>query len=707
MEDKNMAEAKKSKKESTASKKETKVKAAPLPAQAPKRSPEKKEARIGVFICHCGTNIAGSIDIKAVEEYAKTIPNVAFTANYQYVCSTPGQKIIEDAIKQNNLTGTVVAACSPRLHEPTFRTATKEGGLNPFRFEMANIREQNSWVHMHDQEGATEKAKDAIRIAVAKASLLEDLIPKAVPVEHAAMVVGAGIAGMQAALDLANAGIKTYLIEKSPSIGGRMSQLDKTFPTLDCSQCILTPKMVDVGRAENIELMTYSEVDSVEGYIGNFDVTIRKKARGVLSMAEGEAKGIVGGGCNGCGDCEPVCPVIQPNEFEMGMKPRKAIYIYHPQVVPLLYTVDFDSCIKCGLCVTACGDKKAIDLEMKDELIKVKVGTAILALGYDLFPIEKKEEWGYKKFDNVVTSLEFERLICASGPTGGHLVRPSDGVTPKKVAFILCAGSRDNTGNAKPYCSRFCCMYSLKHAHQIIEKIPGVQPYIFYMDIRSNGKMYEEFYYRIQDEGAKFIRGRVSNILEDPVTKNLTVIADDTLLDRPMKLEADLVVLASAVQPSPDTDRTRKLFGVSCSMDGWLLEAHPKLNPCGTTTAGVFLAGVCQSPKDIPDTVASAEGAASAASIPIQRGEVELEPYFAQCIEEKCAGCGMCVNLCPYSALDLVDKEGRKVMQVTEAKCKGCGTCGGFCPGGAIWMQHFATPQIVAQIDAFLLGGAK
>jgi heterodisulfide reductase subunit A len=680
---------------------------APTTEKAPARKGPSKEPRIGVFICHCGTNIAGSVDIKAVEEYAKTLPNVVHADNYQYVCSTPGQKKITDAIKEQKLTGTVVAACSPRLHEPTFRTATKEGGLNPFRFEMANIREQNSWVHMHDREGATEKAKDAIRIAVAKASLLEDLIPKSVPVEKAAMVVGAGVAGMQASLDLAAAGIKTYLIEKTPSIGGRMSQLDKTFPTLDCSQCILTPKMVDVGRSENIQLMTYTDVDSVEGYIGNFDVTLRKKARGVLSMPEAEALGISGGGCNGCGDCEPVCPVIKPNPFELGMKPRKAIYIYHPQVVPLLYTVDFDTCIKCGLCVTACGDKKAIDLEAKDELVKVKVGTVILATGFDVFPIEKKEEWGYKKFDNVITSLEFERLICASGPTGGHLIRPSDGETPKKVAFVLCAGSRDNAGIGKPYCSRFCCMYSLKHAHQIYEKIPGVQSYLFYMDIRSFGKMYEEFYYRIQDEGAKFIRGRVSNILEDPKTKNLYVFADDTLLDRPMKLEADLVVLAAAVQPSADTDRTRKLFGVSCSMDGWLLEAHPKLNPCGTTTAGVFVAGVCQGPKDIPDAVASAEGAASAASIPIHKGEVELEPYFAMCLEEKCAGCGMCVNLCPYGALALVEKDERKVMQVTEAKCKGCGTCGAFCPGGAIWMQHFATPQIVAQIDAFLLGGEQ
>jgi heterodisulfide reductase subunit A len=707
-----MAEKKKTTAKKTEAKKETKHEA-PAQQETKKQAPAsvgsttKQEARIGVFICHCGTNIAGSMDITAVQEYAKTIPNVAYVDNYKYMCSMPGQAVINKAIKEQKLTGVVVAACSPRLHEPTFRTATKEGGLNPFRFEMANIREQNSWVHMHDQEGSTEKAKDAIRIAVAKASLLQDLFPKAVPVEHAAMVVGAGVAGMQAALDLANAGIKTYLIESTPSIGGRMSQLDKTFPTLDCSQCILTPKMVDVGRAENIELMTYSEVDAVEGYIGNFDVTIRKKARGVISMAEAEARGIVGGGCNGCGDCEVVCPVVKPNEFEVGMKPRKAIYINHPQVVPLLFTIDFNSCIKCGLCVTICGEKKAIDLEAKDEFVKVKVGTAILATGFDMFPVEKKTEWGYKRYENVITSLEFERLICASGPTGGHLIRPSDGETPKRVAFVLCAGSRDNTGNGKPYCSRFCCMYSLKHAHQIIEKIPGCTPYLFYMDIRSFGKMYEEFYYRIQDEGGKFIRGRVANILEDPVTKNLHVHADDTLLDRPVDMDVDLVVLAAAVQPMEDTTRTRKLFGVSCSMDGWLLEAHPKLNPCGTTTAGVFLAGVCQGPKDIPDTVASAEGAASAASIPIHKGEVELEPYFAMCIEEKCAGCGMCVNLCPYSALALVEKEGRKVMEVTEAKCKGCGTCGGFCPGGAIWMNHFATPQIVAQIDAFLLGGEQ
>ncbi|NLL11603.1 MAG: CoB--CoM heterodisulfide reductase iron-sulfur subunit A family protein [Methanomicrobiales archaeon] len=670
---------------------------------------ENTEPRIGVFLCHCGTNIAGSLSIQDVVDYAKTLPYVTIADQYQYMCSTPGQKKIDDAIKEHNLTGVVVAACSPRLHEPTFRTATKEGGLNPFRFEMANIREQNSWVHMHGMwEEATEKAKDQVRMAVAKAAKLEDLIPKSVPVERAAMVVGAGVGGMQAALDLASAGIKTYLIEATPTIGGRMSQLDKTFPTLDCSQCILTPKMVDVGRHPNIEMMTYTEVEKVEGYIGNFDITLRKKARGVLTPDEATAKGIVGGGCNGCGDCAEVCPVIKPNPFEMGMAPRKAIYIYHAQVMPLIYTVDFDSCVKCNLCVDACGDKKAIDLEMQDEFITVKVGTAILATGFDLIPIEGKREWGYKQFDNVISSLEFERLICASGPTGGHLIRPSDGKTPMAVGYVLCAGSRDNTGGvAKAYCSRFCCMYSLKHAHQMYEKIPGCKVYLFYMDIRSFGKAYEEFYYRIQNEGTKFIRGRVANVLEDPVTKNLHVYTEDTLLGRPVDIEVEMLVLAAAIQPKEGADVLRKKFGVSASQDGWMLEAHPKLNPCGTTTAGVFLAGVCQGPKDIPDTVAQAEGAASAASIPIHMGEVELEPYFAMCIEDLCAGCGMCVNLCPYAALALGEKNGRTVMVVTEAKCKGCGTCGGFCPGGAIKMQHFTTPQIAAQIDAFFAGGEQ
>ncbi len=657
-----------------------------------------EEKRIGVFVCHCGTNIAGVINVEDVVEYAKTLPNVAYADHYTYVCSTPGQTMIKDAIKEHNLNGTVVAACSPRLHEPTFRKATEEGGVNQFQFAMANIREQNTWVHMEQPEEATKKAKDLIRMEVARASKLEPLTPKTVPVEKAALVIGAGIAGIQASLELADAGIKTYLVEKEPSIGGNMSRLDKTFPTLDCSQCILTPKMVDVERNPNIELMTYSEVEEIGGYIGSFDVTIRKKSRYVY-----EDK------CNGCGKCQEVCPVSRPNEFDLGLQPRKAAYVPFPQAVPLKFTIDMDSCIKCELCKgeDACGELEAIDFDKPDELVNVKVGTIIVATGFDLYNVERKEEWGYKVYDNVVNGLEFERLINASGPTGGNVVRPSDGQKPKSVGFVLCAGSRDQAAEdgAKPYCSRVCCMYSLKHAHQLIEKIPGCQPYLFYMDVRTFGKAYEEFYYRIQNEGGKFIRGRVAKITEDPVTKNLTVTAEDTLLGQPVEMELDMVVLASAVVPAESTQKIKSLLTLSNSPDGFLLEAHPKLNPMSTTTDGVFLAGMCQGPRDIPDVVGHAAAAAAAASIPIHRGSVTLEPIYAIVDQEHCGGCATCIGLCPYGATELTKVDGGKlVANVNEAKCKGCGTCGSACPSGAIKMQHFTNDQIMSEIDAFAQG---
>ncbi|MGZ4936488.1 MAG: 4Fe-4S binding protein [Halobacteriota archaeon] len=656
-----------------------------------------EEKRIGVFICHCGTNIAGVIDVKELAEYAKTLPNVAHAEDYTYVCSTPGQTMIRDRIKEHNLNGTVVAACSPRLHEPTFRKATEEGGVNQFLFSMANIREQDTWVHMEEPEKALQKAKDAIRMEVARASKLEPLTPKTVPVEKAALVIGAGIAGIQASLELADAGIKTYLVEKEPSIGGNMSRLDKTFPTLDCSQCILTPKMVDVERNPNIELMTYSEVEDVSGYIGNFDVTIRQKSRYVY-----EDK------CNGCGKCQEVCPVSRPNEFELGLQPRKAAYVPFPQAVPLKFTIDMDSCIKCDLCKgeEACGELEAIDFDKPDELTTVKVGTIIVATGFDMYDVERKEEWGYKVFDNVVTGIEMERLISASGPTGGNVVRPSDGQKPKSVGFVLCAGSRDQDeeDGAKPYCSRVCCMYSLKHAHQLIEKIPGCVPYLFYMDIRSFGKAYEEFYYRIQNEGGKFIRGRVARITEDPVTKNLTVTAEDTLLGTPLEMELDMVVLANAVVPAASTQKIKTLLTLSNSPDGFLLEAHPKLNPMSTTTDGVFLAGMCQGPRDIPDVVAHAAAAAAAASIPIHRGSVTLEPIYAIVDQEHCGGCATCIGVCPYGATELNEVDGKLVASVNEAKCKGCGTCGSACPSGAIKMQHFTNEQIMSEIEAFAQG---
>jgi heterodisulfide reductase subunit A len=656
---------------------------------------EKKPNRVGVFVCHCGTNIAGVIPPEKLVAYAKSLPNVVHAENYTYMCSTPGQAKIRDAIKEHGLEAVVVAACSPRLHEPTFRKTCAAGGLNPFVFEMANIREQSSWIHMNEPERATEKAMDIIRMSVARASLLEPLETKFIPVEKAVMVIGGGVAGIQAALETADSGITTYLVEKEPSIGGNMSRLDKTFPTLDCSQCILTPKMVDVERHPNIKLLTYSEVEKVDGYIGNFTVTVRRKARGVKEAD-----------CNGCGDCAAVCPVTKGNEFDLGLGPRKAIYVPFPQAVPLKYTIDFDSCIKCELCVKKCGDKNAIDLNMKDELVEVRVGTIIVATGFDLYEVQKKEEWGYGVYDNVITGLQFERLIGASGPTGGKVIRPSDGQKPHSIAFVLCAGSRDQ--NANPYCSRVCCMYSLKHAHQIMEKMPGTVPYIFYMDIRAFGKAYEEFYYRIQDEGAKFVRGRVSYIEENPVNKNLIVHAEDTLLGTPVALEAELVVLASAIVPRAETEILRNKLTISRSPDLFLLEAHPKLNPFSTSTDGIYLAGCCQGPKDIPDTVAQAAGAAAAAQIPINQGKVALEPIAAKVIEDLCAGCGTCERMCPYKAVSMVIlADGKRKASVNDAMCKGCGTCGATCPGGAIRMQHFKSEQIVSQIDAFLLGGGE
>ncbi|HMK46645.1 MAG TPA: CoB--CoM heterodisulfide reductase iron-sulfur subunit A family protein [Methanocella sp.] len=647
----------------------------------------EKENRVGVFICHCGTNIAGTVNVKALAEYARKLPGVVVADDYPYMCSTPGQEKIKTAVKENKLDAVVVAACTPRLHEPTFRKATELGGLNPFVFEMANIREQSSWIHMKEPERATEKAKDILRMSVAKARLLEPLETKSVPCEKSAMVIGAGVGGIEAAMKLADSGILTYLVEKEPTIGGYMSRLDKTFPTLDCSQCILSPKMAEVGRHPNIKLLSYSEVDRVDGYIGNFNVTVKRKARGVIEDA-----------CNGCGDCATVCPVSRPNEFDVGLGPRKAIYICHPQVVPLKYTIDFDSCVKCELCVKKCGDKKAIDLEMKDTFQEIKVGSIIVATGFDLYEIEKKEEWGYGIYDNVLTGIHFERLINAAGPTGGKLIRPSDGQKPHNVGFVLCAGSRDQDAN--PYCSRVCCMYSLKHAHQIMEKMPGVVPYIFYMDIRSFGKMYEEFYYRIQEEGAKFIRGRVAKIQELP-NKSLLVQAEDTLLGTPVQIELDMVILASAIVPKKTTEDLRNKLIISRSSDLFLLEAHPKLNPFSTSTDGIFLAGCCQGPKDIPDTVAQAAGAAAAASVPINQGKVMLEPIAGKVNDTLCSGCGVCAGLCPYKAITMVDlEEGHRKANLNDAMCKGCGTCGGACPSKAITMQHFTNPQIRAQIAA-------
>lgn len=362
-----------------------------------KRDIENEEPRIGVYVCHCGINIGGGVvDVPAVAEYAKTLPNVVIAKDYKYYCSDPGQQVIQNDIKEHNLNRIVVAACSPRLHEPTFRRCIREAGLNQFLFEFANLREHDSWVHMGEPEAATEKAKDLTRMAVAKARLLEPLEASVVSVDNKAMVIGGGVAGIQSALDLADMGFQTYMVEKQPTIGGRMGQLDKTFPTLDCSMCILAPKMVDVGKHENIELLTYSEVREVDGYIGNFKVKVERKPRYIDEEL-----------CVGCGSCVEVCPIEMPNYFDEGIGMTKAAFIPFPQAVPLCATIDKDYCIECKLCDQIC-ERGAVKHDQESEFIDLEVGTIIVATGYDPYDPTEKLEYGYGAHTNVITAMEIE-----------------------------------------------------------------------------------------------------------------------------------------------------------------------------------------------------------------------------------------------------------------------------------------------------------
>ncbi|KZX11666.1 CoB--CoM heterodisulfide reductase iron-sulfur subunit A family protein [Methanobrevibacter curvatus] len=649
------------------------------------RNVANEEPKIGVYVCHCGINIGGVVDVPAVAEYAKTLPNVVIAKDYKYYCSDPGQQVIQDDIKEYGLNRIVVAACSPRLHEATFRRCVREAGLNQFLFEFANLREQDSWVHMQEPENATNKAKDLTRMAIAKARLLEPLDASTVSVENKAMVIGGGVAGIQSALDLADMGFKTYLIERNPTIGGRMAQLDKTFPTLDCSMCILAPKMVDVGKHENIELMTYSQVKEVHGYIGNFTVKVEKKPRYVDEES-----------CVGCGSCVEVCPIEVPNYFDEGIGMLKAAYIPFPQAVPLCATIDKEYCIECKLCDQIC-ERGAVQHDQESEYVDLEVGTIIVATGYDPYDPTEKLEYGYGRHSNVITAMEIERMINASGPTEGHVIVPSDHSTPKRVAFIHCVGSRDEQ-IGKPYCSRVCCMYSMKNAQLIIDHEPDTEVTLYYMDIRAFGKGFEEFYKNSQEKyGIKFLRGRPAEIIENN-DLTLTVRAEDTLLNKVTEYDYDLVVLSVGLVPPEGADELRQTIGLSKSGDGFLMEAHPKLRPVDTLTDGVYLAGVSQGPKDIPDAVAQGSGAASRAAIPMVKGEVEIEPIVATTDKDVCGACEVCVELCPYGAVSIEDEQA----VVNVALCKGCGTCVGACPSGAMNQNHFKTEQIFAQIEAAL-----
>lgn len=657
--------------------------------------------RVGVFVCHCGSNIAGTVDVEKVAKEAAGFPNVVFSTDYKYMCSEPGQQVIKDAIKEHNLDRVVVASCSPRMHEPTFRRCLQTGGLNPYLFEMANIREHCSWVHPDKAKG-TVKATDLVRKAVAKVVKDEPLQKSSIGITKRALVIGGGIAGIQVALDIADAGYPVTIVEKEPTIGGRMAQIDKTFPTLDCSACILTPKMVDASQHPNIEILSYSQVEKVEGYVGNFDITIRKKARSV-DMSK----------CTGCGTCWEKCPTKVDSEFDMNLGKRKAIYTPFPQAVPNKPVIDRENCLKfkngkCGICQKVC-PTGAVDYEQEDELITEKYGAIIVATGFNQFDHSVYGEYGYGKYPDVITGLHFERLVNASGPTAGKIKRPSDHKVPETVVFVKCVGSRDEA-KGKSYCSRTCCMYTAKHATLMSEKVKGSKSYIFYMDVRTPGKGYEEFYKRTQEEyGAQYIRGRVSKIYQKG--DKLMVRGEDSLIGRPVEIEADMVVLAAAMEAREDAGDLARILGISYDKDNFFTEAHPKLRPVETHTAGVFLAGACQGPKDIPDSVAQAGAAASKAIGLLSKDQMETEAIVSNVDESRCSGCLLCKSICPYKAIDakpITERVAgkmveRQVATVNKSLCQGCGACTVACRAGCLNLLGFTNEQILAEVEAVCL----
>ena len=646
--------------------------------------------RIGVFICHCGVNIKATVEIEKLTEEIADYPNVVHSENYIFLCSDPGQNLIKDAVREKKLDAIVIAACSPTLHESTFQTVTEEVGLNPFQCEIANIREQCSWVHT-DVEEATRKAGLIIKTAIEKLVLNESLFPVTAPVTKRAMVIGAGIAGIQAALDIADSGYEVIVVEKNPSIGGHMIQLSETFPTLDCSQCILTPKMVQLSKHKNIKLYVNSEVESIDGYIGNFKVKIKRKAQYVIPEK-----------CNMCDDCTEVCPVLIPSEHEEGLVWRKAIYIPFPQAIPATYTLDIDNClglnpIACGKCKDKC-EPGAIDYDANPEIFEEEVGGIIIATGYDLLPVEEMAEYGYGKYPDVINGIQFERILSATGPTGGDVKRPSDGKVPEEIVFVQCSGSRDPERHLS-YCSKICCMYTLKHAKLYKHKVHSGQPYIFYIDIRAGGKRYEEFVQNaVSEDGILYIRGKVARIYKE--NEKMIVRGMDTLSGKRIEIRADMVVLAMGIVPNVSSNELVKTLKLNVDEAGFLSEAHPKLRPLESLQAGFYLAGASQAPKDIPDAVSQASGTAAKVLALLSSDEILHSPVIATVDKDLCSGCGICVSVCAYSARELDPVE--KIAIVHDVLCEGCGSCISACPSSASQQKNLTDEQIDNMVKVIL-----
>jgi heterodisulfide reductase subunit A len=569
--------------------------------------------RIGIFVCHCGTNIAGNLDVPRIVEEIKKFPEVVFTTDYKYVCSDPGQQLIRDHIREDRLDSVIVAACSPAMHETTFRKTAESAGVNPYQTEIANIREQSSWVHQQRQDAATNKAIQTIRTIVAKVHYNQSLMPLYLPLVRRALVIGGGIAGLQATLDLAEAGYPVVLVEKTGRLGGRMKELSGLYLNFDTSSDLVEHKIAAVLTHPNVQVLTSAEVVQVGGYVGNFSVKVEQHVA---------------------------------------------------ETVP--YSFD--------------------------------VGAIIVATGYDLYAKERLGEYGGGRYPDVIDGLQFEAMLRPDGPTGGEIRRPSDGRVPREVVWVQCAGSRDPELHM-PYCSKVCCMYVAKQATLYKQRVPDGQATVFYIDIRSQGKGYEEFVQRaMTDHDVLYLRGKVSKVFQE--NGHVTVWGVDTLTGLPVEVEADLVVLATATVPRADARELGQRLRVSTDEHGFFSEAHPKLRPVESLTAGIFLAGAVQFPKDVPETVAQASGAAAKALRLFSQSQMVQEPTIAYVDSDICSGCGLCIPACPYEARTM--HEWRNVAVVNTALCQGCGACTMVCPNKACQLRNLTPVQVLSMMEAYL-----
>ncbi|MHA1729163.1 MAG: hydrogenase iron-sulfur subunit [Promethearchaeota archaeon] len=646
--------------------------------------------KIGIFICHCGFNIAGILDIPRIMEYFKKKEEKSvYVFENKYLCSDSGLKELTEIISEEKLDRVVIAACTFKMHGELFRRNVEKTGLHRDLIAFANIREQNSWVHRKEPDLATQKAIEQIEAQVEyiKEAKIQTHKLK-VSINQKALIIGGGVAGIHGALAIANAGYKVVLVERDSTIGGHMALFDKTFPTLDCSICILGPLMNEVKEHPNITLLTNSEVTDVKGYIGNFSVKVKINPR-FVDMDK----------CVGCFDiCRDACPIEIPGRFFR----RKAIDVKFSQAIPLVPVINMDYCTGCGACEISC-DREAINFDEKEKIQKYQVGAILTATGFKEFDPSGLREYGYGNNPNVITGLEMERMLNADGPTEGKIIVPSTGTPPKKIAFALCVGSRNKNIN-REYCSIVCCLFSIKHAVLIKERIPNSDVSIFFNDIRASSKGGEEFYNRAREEyGIKFIKGAISLVQKGIKGEPMKILAEDTLKGENVEESADLLVLAAGQEPATGTVKLANMLKISLDSNGFLLESHLKIRPSQTNIQGIFLAGCIQGPKDIPQSISQAESAASKIIALFNKKETEISTEKVEFDESKCDLCRLCLDVCDYNAISIENKK----LTVNSMNCDGCGACTAMCHTNALWIPGFSKTQMETLLDSYLVNKSQ